>query len=180
MPQLKDVKRETLAQGLFAGKTQLQAYQAAGYKGSNTAASTKAANHPEVQARVAELVRERNDAQRAANERILEQEGVSKKWIITRAKYVTDRAIRGTKQIVDAQGNVTGWQPTARDDGNAINALRLLAQLGGHLIEKVEVGQPGDFARLSDDELMRELVLVGESIGIAGEQIQKAIAGSGE
>jgi hypothetical protein len=50
--------------------------------------------------------------------------------------------------------------------------------MGGYLIDKVEIGQPGDFARLTDEDLEKELILVGESIGIAGDQIQKAIAGS--
>jgi hypothetical protein len=36
---------------------------------------------------------------------------------------------------------------------------------------------PGDFSRLNDDELMAQLIQVGESIGIDGAQIQKAIEG---
>jgi hypothetical protein len=172
--------QEALAQGLFAGKTQLQAYRDAGYKGTTNAAATKAVHQPEVQMRLAELVRERHEAARKVNERALEQESITKEWIVKRAKFITDRAIRGTKPTYDKDGEVTGWQPTGRDDGNAINALRLLAQMGGFLIDKVEIGQPGDFARLSDDELTKELLLVGESIGIDTKQIQKAITGSAE
>lgn len=177
MSQLKSPKQEALAQGLFAGKTQLVAYKEAGYTGASTAAATKASQHPEVKMRVAELVRERHEAQRQVNERALEQEKVDKGWIIRRAKFIADRGIRGTKPIYDDKGAAIGWQPTARDDGNAINALKLLAHMGGYLIDKVEVGQPGDFARLTDDELTKELLLVGESIGLDPRQVQKAITG---
>lgn len=179
MPQLKNVKQETLAQGLFAGKTQLLAYQEAGYRGTNTAASTKAANHPDVQVRVAELMRERHAAQRMANERALEQESITKGYLVSRLKFLADSSIRGTKVTYDKLGNPS-YQRTSADGNVAHNCLRTLAQMGGHLIEKVEIGNPGDFARLTDDELTRELVLVGESIGLDPAQVQKAITGSTE
>jgi hypothetical protein len=175
--QLKNPKLEAVAQGVFMGKTQIQAYRDAGYSGTTNASATKVVHHPDVQMRIAELVRDRHEAQRQVNERALEQESVSKGWIVKRAKFIADRAIRGTKATYDAQGNVTGWQPTGRDDGNAINALKLLAHMGGYLSDKVEVGQPGDFARLSNEELEKELILVGESIGLDPKQVQKAIAG---
>jgi hypothetical protein len=128
--------------------------------------------------RKAELIRDRHEVERRAIDQAIDKAAITKEWIVTRAKYITDRAIRGTKPIYGEGGLVTSWQPTGRDDGNAINALRLLAQMGGYLIDKVEIGQPGDFARLTDEDLEKELILVGESIGIAGDQIQKAIAGS--
>ena len=180
MPQLKLPKQEALAQGIFAGKKQLHAYRDAGYTGLSNAAATKASQHPDVQARVAELVRERHAAQREANERALEQENISREWIIKRAKFITDRAIRGTKATYDEKGNVIAWQPTGRDDGNAVNALKLLAQMGGYLVQRVEMGAPGDFARLSDEELANELILVGESLNIPRKLIQKAITGESE
>jgi hypothetical protein len=177
MPQLKNVKQEILAQGLFAGKTQLQAYQEAGYKGTNTAASTKAANHPDVQARVAELMRERHEAQRMANERALEQESITKSYLVSRLKFLADSSIRGTKEVFDDKGAHVGWKRTAGDGTVAHNCLRTLAQMGGYLIEKVEIGQPGDHARLTDDELRNELISVGESIGLDPKLIEHAIAG---
>jgi hypothetical protein len=122
-------------------------------------------------------VRERHEAQRKVNERVLEQEGISKDWIVKRAKFITDRAIRGTKPVHNDKGEITGWQPTGRDDGNAINALKLLAQMGGYLVDKLEVGRPGDFDRLSNEELEAKLIEVGESIGLDPLQIQKAITG---
>jgi hypothetical protein len=176
MSQLRNPKQEALAQGIFAGKTQLQAYKDAGYKGATTAASTKASQQPDVQVRLAELVRERHEAQRMANERALEQESITKAYLVSRLKFLADSSIRGTKVTYDKLGNAS-YQRTSADGNVAHSCLRTLAQMGGHLVEKVEIGAPGDFARLTDEELTRDLILVGESIGIPGDQIQKAIAG---
>lgn len=176
MAQLRDPKREAFAQGIFAGKTQHQAYKDAGYKGATTGASTKAGQHQEVQGRVAELVRERHEAARMANERLLEQESITKHYLVSRLKFLADSSIRGTKVTYDKQGNPS-YQRTAQDGTVAHSCLRTLAQMGGHLVEKMEIGQPGDFARLTEDELMKELILVGESIGLDPKQVQKAIAG---
>jgi hypothetical protein len=177
MPQLKNPKMEAVAQGLFAGKQQLQAYKDAGYTGNTGASASKVCQHVDVQIRLAELVRERHEAQRLANERTLEQESITRAWIVTRTKYVIDRSIRGTKQVFDEKGAHAGWAVRAGDDQAALKGLTLLAQMGGYLVQKVEIGQPGDHARLTDDELTKELLLVGESIGLDPKQIHKAITG---
>lgn len=179
MPQLKNPKQEALAQGLFLGQTQLKAYKAAGYKGNSTAASTKACQRADVQVRLAELVRERHQEQRMANERALEQESITKSYLVSRFKFLADSSIRGTRITYDKLGNPS-YQRTSADGAVAHSCLRTLAQMGGYLVEKIELGGPGDHARLTDDELMKELILVGESIGIAGDEIQKAIAGRSE
>lgn len=176
MPQLNDARQEALAQGLAAGKTQLLAYTEAGYKGTTTAAATKAANRPDILVRKAEIIRERHDMERRAVDAAVEKEAITKGYIVTRLKYITDRAIRGTKPVYE-NGVVTSWLPSNSDNNAAVAALKVLAQMGGYLVEKVEFGLPGDFARLTDDELERELITVGESIGIDSKMIQKAIAG---
>ncbi len=56
-----------------------------------------------------------------------------------------------------------------------MDGLRLLAQMGGHLVDRVEVGAPGDFARLSDEDLDKELILIGTNIGLDAKALQKAI-----
>lgn len=179
MPQLTNPRMEALAQGLAAGKTQMVAYTEAGYKGSTTAAATKASNHPEVLVRKAEIIRERHEVERRSTDMAIEKESITKSYIVTRLKYIADRAIRGTKPVYE-KGVVTSWLPSNSDNNAAVAALKVLAQMGGHLIERVELGQPGDFARLSDEDLERELITVGESIGIDAKVVQKAIAGRAE
>jgi hypothetical protein len=127
--------------------------------------------------RKAELIRDRHEVERRAIDQAIDKAAITKEWIVTRPSTSPTARSAAPSLIYGEGGLVTSWQPTGRDDGNAINALRLLAQMGGHLVEKVEIGAPGDFARLTDEELTRDLILVGESIGIPGDQIQKAIAG---
>jgi hypothetical protein len=176
MPQLTNPRQEALAQNLAMGKPQMAAYIEAGYKGKNQSAAFKACNVADVLVRKAELIRDRHEIERRAIDTAIDKEAITKGYIVTRLKYITDRAIRGTKPVYE-NGVVTSWLPSNSDNNAAVAALKVLAQMGGFLVDKIEIGQPGDFARLTDDELQRELVLVGESIGIAGAHIQKAIAG---
>ncbi len=180
MPQLDNPRQEALAQGLALGKPQMAAYHEAGYKGQHSSAATKACNHPDVLVRKAELIRDRHEIERRAIDVAIDKASITKEYVVTRLKYITDRAIRGTKPVYE-NGVVSSWLPSNSDNNAAVAALRVLAQMGGFLIEQVEFGQPGDFAaRLTDADLAKELILVGESIGIAGDQIQKALAGRAE
>lgn len=176
MPQLKNARQEALAQGLAAGKSQMVAYTEAGYAGKNTSAAHKACNQADVLVRRAEIARERHEIERRAVDMAVEKASITKEWIVTRAKYIVDRAIRGTKPVY-GDGVVVSWLPSNSDNNAAVAALKLLAQMGGYLIEKIELGQPGDFARLTDEELENELVLVGEQIGLPRAAVQKAITG---
>jgi len=176
VPQLTNPRQEALAQALALGKTQMTAYTEAGYLGKTTAAAFKACNQADVIVRKAELIRERHEIERKSTDLAIEKESITKGYVITRLKYVADRSIRGTKPVY-TDGAITGWLPSNGDNIAAVRALEVLSRIGGFLIEKVEVGQPGDFARLSQEELDRELVLVGEAIGIAPEAIQRAIEG---
>ena len=179
MPELRNPRQEAMAQALALGKTQLAAYAEAGYTGDPVGSAAKRANHPDVKTRVHEIIAERHQLERRSSEKAVEDASIEKGWIVRRAKFIVDRAIRGTRAVYDKDGTVS-WMPRAGDDTAAINGLKLLAQMGGYLVEKVEFGQPGDFARLTDDELDKELLLVAESIGISPSAVQKAIAGRSE
>jgi hypothetical protein len=176
---LKNVKHETLAQLLAAGKTQIEAYREAGYTGKSTGVEVRLANHPDVLVRKEELINQRYENERAANKVAVEAAGMGKVWITTRLKYTIDRAIRGTKPVY-SNGVVTGWVPTASDNTAAISGLKLAAQMEGLLIERVEMGGPGEFARMTDEELERELVLIGSNIGIDKKALQKVVSGRSE
>jgi hypothetical protein len=180
MPALTNARQENLAQLLATGQlSKVKACQEAGYKvkDHDTSTASRYSNHPDVQARKQELIAERHRAERMATERAIEQETVTKAYLVRHLKYLGESSLRGTKEIFDAQGNHAGWRRTAGDGNVAHSAFRTLAQMGGFLIEKVEHGQPGDFERLNDDELRMKLIETGESIGIDPKLLQKAIEG---
>jgi hypothetical protein len=182
MPALRNARQEILAQALATGKTQVVACQEAGYrvKDGDGGTASRYVHHPDVQVRKAEIIRERFEAERKASDKAIADAAIDKGYIVSRLKYLADRSIRGTKPVYDSNGVVVGWLPAHSDGAVAHSCLKTLAHMGGYLIEKVEIGGPGDHARLTDDELMKELVTVGESIGLDPKQVQKAIAGSAE
>ena len=75
-------------------------------------------------------------------------------------------------------GAVAGWLPSAGDNAAAINGLELVARTNGWLVQKHEIGGPGDFARLSDEELQGELIEVGKAIGISDKELLRITNGS--
>ena len=164
-----------MAKGLAEGMTQLEAYKAAGFLGGQKQSAGAVALRPEVKARVEEILGFKHEKEARSNELAIERAAITKEYIVTRTKYFIDRAARGTKPVYGKDGTITGWLPAAGDAGPAMDGLRLLAQMGGHLVDRVEVGAPGDFARLSDEDLDKELILIGTNIGLDAKALQKAI-----
>ena len=165
-----------MAHGLAAGKLQLQAYQDAGFTGKTTAAATLVANRPEVKARVQEIIATQHKKEIRSNERAIEKAAIDKGYIVSRLQYAAELGLRG-KPLLGEDGKDTGRWSLKPDIKGAVGALRTLAQMGGHLIERHEIGSPGDFARLTDDELDLKLIEVGQAIGISGPELQRAITG---
>lgn len=166
-----------MAHGLAEGKTQLEAYKAAGFTGKTPASAGVVALRADVKARVSEIIAARHRQEIRSEERAIEKAAIDKSWIVARAKYVVDRAVRGTKPMYNNKGENVGWLPAASDNGAAIDGLTLLAKMGGFLINLHEIGQPGDFSRMSNEELDGELIEIGKAIGIPETAIQKAITG---
>lgn len=182
MSALRNARQEILAQALATGKTQVVACREAGYKlnETDTGAASRYANHPDVLVRKAEIIRERHEAERKASDKAIADASIDKGYIVSRLKYLADRSIRGTKPVYDDKGAVAGWLPAHSDGAVAHSCLKTLAQMGGYLIDKVEIGGPGEHARLNDDELRMKLIEVGESIGLDPKQVQLAIEGRSE
>jgi hypothetical protein len=168
-----------LAHLLAAGKSQQLAYKEAGYTGESTAASTKMANRADVKARTQEIIATQHKKEIRSNERAIEKAAIDKGYIVSRLQYAAELGLRG-KPLLGEDGKDTGRWSLKPDIKGAVGALRTLAQMGGHLIERHEIGSPGDFARLTDDELDLKLIEVGEAIGISGPELQRALAGPKE
>ena len=123
MPVLSNPKHERFAQELSKGKTQEEAYKAAGYDGSAPHACRMVKNG-NIQARVAEL--QQRGAERAE---------ITVQSLIQEAEEARQLAMQS-------------GQPSA-----AIAAVREKGVLSGKRVERSEAGKPGEFDRMSDDEL---------------------------
>ena len=133
-----------MAQYLAQGKTAQEAYELAGYKPNSSNASNMARN-PHIRERLTEI----NNASAAV---ISEQKtSIATKWtlesLIQRHDEVYERALKG------------GQYPAAT------NANKEISILTGHRVERAEIGAPGEFESLKDDEL--ECVLI-ERLGALG------------
>ena len=141
MPVLDNPKHERFAQELSKGKTADEAYVLAGYKADRGNASRLTAKD-NVIARVAEI--QDRGAMRAE---------VTVESLIAEAEEVRAAALADKQYAA------------------AISAIREKGVLSGKRVERAEMGGPGDFARMNEDEL--DGVIASEiralGLGSAGE-----------
>lgn len=145
MPVLSNPKHERFVQELAKGKSQTEAYEAAGYKPDRGAASRLSTN-VSVQARLTEL-----------QER---------------------RAVKAEITVDSLKDMFLEDRKLARELGQsaaAVSAVDKLARLYGHMIEKKEIGKPGDFDRMTEDELEEFITRRQGSVG-AGDGREGAAA----
>lgn len=123
MPVLSNPRWERFAQELAKGKTSDEAYQLAGYA-ENRGNATRLKANESVASRVAEI-----------------QERASIRAEVTTESLIEEAAEIQTKALAQNQF------------GPAIAALTAKAKLAGKWVERSEQGKPGDFSRMSDDDL---------------------------
>ena len=181
MPVLPKVKDEKLAQNLARGTMTLKAACLdAGYT-TNPAQVTVKTSQPHIQARVAELRALREKAITNAFEREVQTSaqiavkiGATKEKIIQALWFNAQRCLRG-QPVLDANGVQTG-QYTGKPDANGANqALKLIGlECYGMFVEKLEIGGPGDFSRMADEEFQRHLLDEAAALGLP-EDAQEAL-----
>jgi len=141
MSVLNNNRRELFAQLLFQGYSAVKAYEKAGYRRHDGNASTLS-RHPEVLARLDEIRGNPGQLEDGAGADF----PVGTRAIAARAKVTPESLIDEAEEIRAAAYKSGQYSP-------AVAALREKAVLSGHRIERSEVGGPGEFDTLSDDEL---------------------------
>jgi hypothetical protein len=143
---LANHRRELFAQLLVQGFTAVDAYEKAGYKRHDGNACTLA-KHPEVQVRLEEIRGE-----------LSADFPLGTSAIAARAN-VTPESLKNEAEEVRVQAMANGQLSAA------INAIKEKGVLSGKRVERSEVGGPGEFDHMSDEELhaeiMREIAELG-------------------
>jgi phage terminase small subunit len=137
MPALENHRRELFAQLLVQGFTVVDAHERAGYR-RNEGNASMLARHPEVQARLKEI----------------------KSAVAVRTVITTETLINEAEEVRKA----------AYDSGQfgaANTAIKGKAILSGKWIERAEVGAPGEYENMTDDELERQLMARFAKLGFA-------------
>jgi phage terminase small subunit len=127
MSVLNNPRHERFCQFLARGKTATEAYQLAGYK-PNRANAAQMAHKQHIRDRLTQI-----------NAELAQITQITVETLIEQADEIRRRAME-SKQF-----------------SAAIAAIREMGMLSGVRIERKEIGQPGEFDHLSDDELERML-----------------------
>jgi hypothetical protein len=111
-------------------------------------------------------------------EMAIEKAALTDSWVIIRLKHTVDMAIRGLP-VYDRFGRhrtTLDGLPIFRPDlAQANNGLRTAAQIRGMLVHRREIGEPGEFARMTDEELDAALIEQFKALGLPDEAVQKLL-----
>lgn len=173
MPALTNPRWEKACQLRSSGKGVYEAYETAGFK-PNKPGATTFFKRPYIAARIVELQQQVYGDTHRAREIAIKKVVLEESWIIERAKYVVELSLRGSP-VLGPDGS-----PTGRFDGKtnlraATDALRLCSDFKGMRVQRVEVGGPGDFARMSDDELDMALTEQAKALGLPEDAVTRLI-----
>lgn len=171
MPALHKPGHEIVAQALAAGKSQADAYRAGGYV-YQPANAHRLCTSPEVAARVSEIAAHRYEDERRAREIAANEAGLDEAWIIKRLKYLTDVSLQG--RPIKKNGVSTG-EHTKPDGPTAVKCLTLAAKITGMLVHRHEIGDPGEFSRMTDGELEAALVTQARAMGLSDHSVNEII-----
>jgi hypothetical protein len=135
---------------LVQGFSAVDAYEKAGYKRHDGNACTLA-KHPEVQARLEEI------RGGLAAERTGFPFGTS---------AIAARANVTAESLMDQAETILARAMDRHQYGAAVSALKEKSILSGKRVERSEVGGPGQFDHLSDEELRAEIVREVRELGL--------------
>jgi phage terminase small subunit len=167
MGVLQDPQHESFAQSIALGKAPRLAYEAAGYKvGSKRAAIASASrlrNRPDVAQRILEL--QIGAAKLVHVDRAFIVQKLVRTLAMAMGEAPRPRTIflRGSK---GKRGKTEIIQVLDVDTMAANRAAELLGKEIGMFIDRSEVGAPGDFARLTDEELRERVRDIYASAGV--------------
>lgn len=168
MPILPNQRWEIAAQERAKGTSITEAHEKAGFNRNPKAAHTFFTN-PAIRARIKEIQNDRIKTEFDASDNAARSLGVTKRWVLERLKYNAERCLRG-QPMLDTNGVQIPGKFTGKPDAMGANrALHLIGLELGMFIERHEIGGPGDFARLSDDELAARVEADAAALGLPQE-----------
>ena len=200
MPVLKNPRHERFAQELAKGKPGQEAYGIAGFVANRANAATLRRKKP-IQDRVTELLERRDLIEEKATGRAIAKLEITKDSILAELAKIAF-ANMADYMTVDDQGDPTlDFGRLTRDQAAALTEVTVesfrdgrtdsrqvrrvkfklgdkraaLVDLGKHFgmfIERHEVGGVGEFARMTEEELSRDLLSQADKLGIDPAAVQ--------
>ena len=163
MPALINRQHEIFAQELAKGSTACDAQVVAGYAANRGNAANRAKN-PEIQARVSEILAERQQMHSAAVAVAVQKLSLTKEWVIEGLMENAARALQ-RQAVLDDDGKPIGEY---HYQGNVANrAFELLGKELGMFIERRETGNPGEFAAIDSMSGPELLAFLAQKVAAA-------------
>ena len=172
MAPLANPKHEMICQKRASGANQTEAYSSVGFS-SNPKTAYVFFKRPEVIARVREIQQQRIQTEIVSSELAAKQLGITKRWVLERLKYNAERCLRGQPVFDEAGVQIPGRFTGKPDAAGANRALHLIGLELGMFLERHELGGPGDFGRLSDEELLSEIKGSAVALGVPSDVIEQ-------
>ena len=158
---LPNHRRELFAQLLVQGFTAVDAYEKAGYK-RHSGNACILSKHPEVEARLEEIRGELAAATGLP---------VGTNAIAARAKVTAESLIEKAQAIQRGAYD-------SRQFGACVSALKEEGVLSGHRIERSEIGGPGEFDHMSDEELRQSIINEARELGFILVESRRSTEGN--
>lgn len=161
---MREIFAQAVAKGLPAWEAYIEAGHATATRAKAQTGATQWLQNPRVKERISQLASENAVVVVERMQTAMAKTGVTKLWVMEKLVEIIERSM-GPKQFKGYNG------------ATAVRALELVGKEIGMFIDRAEIGKPGEFADLSDDEL--ELRVVHEfTRGGLPERIARALAGN--
>lgn len=172
MPLLRDPRHEKIVQTYVKGSGQVDAYVTGGFK-RNHGNACKFFARPEVKQRVQELREKKQNIEMTreieVSRDVAHKLGITKEKIIQALWFNGQRCLRGNP-VLDENGVQTGKFSGKPDAAGANRAFQLIGmECYGMFVERHEIGNPGDFGRLTDEELAARMEADAAALGLSAE-----------
>lgn len=204
MPALKNARHERFCQEIVKGKSPDHAYENAGYAPSRSNAHTLRSKKT-IQERLSELFEKRDTIDAVATAKVMAKLAITKEAILAELAKIAFANMQDYMKVGPDGAPTLNFKDLTRDQAAALVEITVeefrdgrtdsrevrrvkfklgdkkgaLVDLGKHFgmfIERHEVGEPGEFARMSDEELARSLVSEAEKLGIEPRALQHLVA----
>jgi phage terminase small subunit len=183
---ITNAKHEHFCQLVSNGESATQAYILAGY--SENGAKQSAARlltNADVCARIDYLRKQKEQQHSEAVSTVIQRVGITKEWVLNNLVSVVERCMQA-EPVFDRKGEAVLVETPSGDlapaytfnAAGANKALELIGSEVGMFVKKVETGGPGDFEKLSDDEIERRIKETENALGITQSAIGTAVSTS--
>lgn len=163
MPALKNPRHEKVAQLRAEGVNQTDAHERI-YGKRSKAVAHRMCQRPDIIARVTEIQELRIQIEIDTTEHAMKKLGITKLWWLGNLKLNAEQCLLGQTKV-DRQGNAH----QVPDIQGFNKSMELIGRAMGVYIDKLEIGNPGDFARLTDAELRARVEADAQALGMEAE-----------